>query len=214
MRQFHRWWGYRKEGQGTLNASIPWLVFGAIDFLQNWLDETKQVFEYGSGGSTVFFAEKVHQIVSIEHDADWYSLVAAHIYQKKLSNVIYILREPLPDAQYNQRTASNPDDFVSGRTSYHGLGFKEYASSIDHYGSFDLIVIDGRVRTACIKKALPHLNKNGLLLLDNAERTYYLEPFPELKDKSKWEAILFEGHFPFSPASVVNQTALFKKLYS
>ena len=38
---------------------------------------------------------------------------------------------------------------------------------------FDLILVDGRNRKGCIIQSLSKLKKGGILMLDNAERSYY-----------------------------------------
>ena len=38
---------------------------------------------------------------------------------------------------------------------------------------YDIICIDGRHRVKCLINSIDKLNKNGLLILDNAERHYY-----------------------------------------
>ena len=47
-----RWWRLRSPGS-PMTAGIPWIAFGAIDFLQRRDLSGARVFEWGSGGSTL-----------------------------------------------------------------------------------------------------------------------------------------------------------------
>ncbi|MFT3980969.1 MAG: hypothetical protein QM687_10900 [Ferruginibacter sp.] len=207
---FPRWWYYRKRKGNTLSYSVPWLVFGAIDYLGKWLSADKKVFEYGSGGSTVFFAKRSYAVISVEHDAEWYHFVKDSLEQQGLKNVDYRLIQPEEIPGFDQLELQRPGDFISGVGSFWGMSFERYVNSIAGQQP-DLVIIDGRARSSCIAAAMPLIPKGGILLLDNAERNRYLQPFPELDDTSRWEKIVFEGHFPFGSASILNKTILFRK---
>lgn len=58
---------------------IPWFNYPVIHFLDNRLNPTHDVFEYGSGSSTVWFADRVNRVVSVEHDPGWAELVASDL---------------------------------------------------------------------------------------------------------------------------------------
>lgn len=51
---------------------IPWYTYPAIAFLDQFDFSDKNVFEYGSGNSSRFWAKRARTIVSVEHDSDWY----------------------------------------------------------------------------------------------------------------------------------------------
>lgn len=211
---FNKWRKYRLSSQGTIDHRVPWLVFSCIDFLDEWLKKDMQVFEYGSGGSTLYFAEKVGRIISIEHDAKWFGYARTVIEQAGFDNIHYQLIEPVAAEESRNKDCTIPENYVSCFAEYQGFDFSTYASSIDRHANelFDLVVVDGRVRHSCIAHALKKVKLNGALLLDNADRVYYLKPFPQLMDARKWKEIDFTGHFPFSPASVVNSTKVFIKI--
>ncbi len=211
---FSQWRKYRLSTKGTIDHRIPWLVFSCIDFLDKWLKKDMQVFEYGSGGSTLYFAEKTGKIISIEHDAKWFNYAQTVIEKAGFDNISYSLIEPKAMENNLPVDCSKPENYTSCFLEYKGYEFSTYASAIDQYTneSFDLVVVDGRVRHSCIMHAMKKVKQNGVLLLDNADRSYYLKPFPELLDKHKWKLVEFIGHFPYAPASIVNTTKLFVKL--
>ncbi|HYF21606.1 MAG TPA: hypothetical protein VEA40_27340, partial [Ramlibacter sp.] len=59
--------------RGPLRDAWPWMAFPAIRHLEALLDKSSKVFEYGAGGSSMFFASRVGELVSVEHDAGWFA---------------------------------------------------------------------------------------------------------------------------------------------
>lgn len=51
--------------------SIPWLTYPMIEFLDGLDTSTKSVFEYGAGGSTLYWARRAASVVSVELDGAW-----------------------------------------------------------------------------------------------------------------------------------------------
>lgn len=170
------------------------------------------VFEYGSGGSSLFFASRVNHLYSVEHDAAWFAAVQKKIQEKNIKNLSYTLMRPEPVSPI-LNDCGNPDLYRSCMKEYKGFSFETYVKSIDQYPDqfFDMVIVDGRARPSCIQHAVRKIKKNGVLLLDNANRSYYLQSFPDLMDAAQWQKIVFEDHFPVSPASVLNTTMVFIK---
>src|SRR5215470_9498452 len=63
------------NGKTPLDLEVPWFSYAAIDFLDTFLKPNMTVCEYGSGGSTVFFARRVRSVFSIEDNSKWHELV-------------------------------------------------------------------------------------------------------------------------------------------
>lgn len=161
-----------------LRKPSPWLTFSSIDYLTGWIgDRTDlRVFEYGSGGSTIFWGKHSGLVVSIEHDEQWYQRVNAHI-QKK---AVHDFRLVLPEKVADECAAFDPADPALFRTSDESLrdfSFQKYVSQIqdfpDHF--FDIILVDGRSRPACIISSVAKIKKGGLLIIDNADIDYYFK---------------------------------------
>ncbi|RAX52078.1 hypothetical protein CCY99_07985 [Helicobacter sp. 16-1353] len=67
---------------------IPWYTYPAIEFLGNLDFSKKNILEYGSGNSSLFWAKRAKMVVSIENDREWFKEVAS----KKLPNQeIYLI---------------------------------------------------------------------------------------------------------------------------
>jgi Methyltransferase domain len=141
-------WEYR-------NPEKPWLTSGAVVYLEKVLNKGMAGFEFGSGRSTGWFAQKLGSLVSIEHDETWYHRVRAMLDGAGVTNIEYRL-VPL------DHLATLPEQPV-----YDPL--PRYVSSIESAAdeTLDFVVVDGHYRTACISKSLSKLKPGGLLLVDD-----------------------------------------------
>src|SRR4051812_5548373 len=111
------------NGKTPLDLEIPWFSYSAIDFLEEFLSKSMTVCEYGSGGSTLFFAQRTASVFSIEDNAQWYDSVSRRLNEKKISNVTLKLC---------------PFDFKNPA----GFEQSEYLNAIPDQ-RFDVIVVDG-----------------------------------------------------------------------
>jgi protein-L-isoaspartate O-methyltransferase len=118
----------------------PWLVFSAVKYLAANIS-SRRVFEFGSGMSTLWFAERCAQVVSVESNAVWYN----DIRQRSTS---------LPNVQIIY--ADTKEDYLRAIAS--------------DSGKFDLIVIDGLYRGECAALARRYLSRDGLIVVDNTDK--------------------------------------------
>jgi hypothetical protein len=58
-----------------LGNPIPWYTYPAIEYLQGLDFSTSQVLEFGSGASSLWWARRAKSVLSVEHDATWFSKV-------------------------------------------------------------------------------------------------------------------------------------------
>jgi predicted O-methyltransferase YrrM len=143
---------------------IPWLPDLSIEYLESIVRPEMTVFEWGAGGSTLFLAERVSNLVSIEHDPDWYHQVTAQL--------LDLLKKPF-DIRLVQE--------ISGA----------YVDVINTFSfQFDLILVDGRARPACLTNAAQKVAKGGWIVLDNSGRPHYQEAIALF---SGWEEVRFRG---------------------
>src|SRR5882724_5296346 len=75
VRDFAAWRRTQRKFKDPLEMRRPWLSFAATRFLERQLKPAGRVFEWGSGNSTIFFAERVAEVVSVEYDSAWVQLV-------------------------------------------------------------------------------------------------------------------------------------------
>lgn len=161
-------------GHSPVNDRRPWMNFRVIAWLESYLKPDMRVFEYGSGGSTLFFAERVAHVVSVEHDESFHAFITQQIEHAGLSNCTYILSNPrpvTPDAVPPYGCTSFTSEWPTQRT----MSFEAYVKTIDEHpdGSFDLVTVDGRARPSCAQRALHKIKDGGWLLVDNMERSRY-----------------------------------------
>jgi hypothetical protein len=125
---------------------LPWLTYSFIDFITERLSKEFNVFEFGSGNSTLFFARKVKDVTSVEHNIEWYNK----------------LKSKIPD---NSKLILS----ISDRSEDYIAGLKQSDKK------FDLIIIDGIHRVDCCLSASNYLTDKGVIILDDSERELYSE---------------------------------------
>src|SRR5438874_12120928 len=74
------------NGKTPLDLEIPWFSYAAIDFLDGFVEPHMTIFEYGSGGSTLFFAQRARSVYSVEDNSKWFELVSQRLLEKSVSN--------------------------------------------------------------------------------------------------------------------------------
>lgn len=122
----------------------PWWGRSVIDLIKKHLNKSMRVFEWGSGNSTLFWSKYVEEVVSIEHNRNWY---------EKMLNIVS------ENVKLNYYELEYDGDYCKAI-----LKEKDY---------FNIILVDGRDRVECMKNAVKYLTEDGILILDNSEREYY-----------------------------------------
>lgn len=115
----------------------------------------------GQRPSTIWLSRLGATVTAIEHDPDWAAKVRDKTAGFAATRVIAV-------------PAANEGVIGSGKKGFEGQYFDAYVHAIrDHAGPFDLIVIDGRAREACLAEAIPKLAPGGLILFDDTRRARY-----------------------------------------
>ncbi|MDD5348914.1 MAG: class I SAM-dependent methyltransferase [Chthoniobacteraceae bacterium] len=148
-------------GRTPLQLQLPWFSLPSIEFLDRFVTPAMEVFEYGAGGSTLYFARRAGRVVSTENDPAWVERVERALASGGFGNA---------EVQYR------PFDF------HHAEGFEQsdYLHSIPQR-LFDVIVIDSAeedetmVRPACFRHAEARVRPGGIIVVDDAWR------YPELR---------------------------------
>jgi hypothetical protein len=76
--QYYKRWKHLL-GKDPINEKLPWITFKAIDFIKKNTKCTDKVFEYGGGGSTLYFLDRVAEVVTVEHDQEWFRILQRKI---------------------------------------------------------------------------------------------------------------------------------------
>src|SRR5690554_7836675 len=90
IKQFRRWYNDKRSGDTTLSRELPWMTYDAIDFLSSIAAPDHEVFEWGSGGSTLFFARRCDRVISVEHDKKWNNFLKEKLLDLSINNVEYL----------------------------------------------------------------------------------------------------------------------------
>jgi predicted O-methyltransferase YrrM len=202
------WVSSQREGRSTMTDEMPWLTYEAIDFLNRYVRKTMRVFEFGGGGSSVYFAKHAGHVITVEHDARWFEAMCTAIERKGITNWDGNL---VTAVEGGTGEIGDPDAYLSGDEIFHGKNFKAYASFIDRYddNSFDIIIVDGRARPSCTKHAIPKLKKGGWLIIDNSDREYYFTAFREILHTQFDQISNQKGPAPY--CTWFTQTGIWKK---
>lgn len=177
VRYYVRWARALRSGANSMDARAAWISFPATEALSRLLKPTDRVFEYGGGGSTLFWLDRVAEVVTVEHDAQWYAALEKRMQQEGGARWTGLLVPANPGTLVPNPDPADPAHFASADEASQGFNFRDYVQAIDRFpdGHFDVLMIDGRARTSCLAQATPKLKHGGLLVLDNAERTHYTE---------------------------------------
>ena len=182
-----------------LETPSPWLTFDAIQFLIPRLWKGMRVFEFGSGGSTLFWLLHGAHCVSVEHDPDWYALVRERLGPE--ASIDYRLVPPeLVEASNRHGGPADPDAYTSSVSAFRSFSFRRYAAQINEFHDewFDLVMVDGRARPSCIKHSVSKIKIGGMMCVDNADRDYYFERTRNYLEG--FDAVEFPGVGPVSDA--------------
>jgi SAM-dependent methyltransferase len=145
--------GFSQDEYGN---PIPWMTYNAIDFLEKNLKPEHEVFEFGLGASSIFFAKRVKRVTSLETNRKWLDIVKE---KGAPENLEMILME---------------DGLIKE-------AYENYAKNSKR--KFDFIVVDSLKRFECVKNSINALKSEGRLILDDSERPNYYKIFDFLKER-------------------------------
>jgi hypothetical protein len=166
-----RHWAYSltkvHDSLAIAKLDVPWWTYGAIAEVTSWLeardDRPVRVFEYGSGASTFWLAKRATEVHSVEHHRGFGEMMAREL--APLPQVSLRIVEPVPSAH---------PAIPSAKEGHGGLDFSDYVESIEEVpGKFDVVVVDGRAREACLAAAVGRLAPGGIVIFDNSMRRRY-----------------------------------------
>ncbi len=133
-----------------------------------WRLRPRRILEWGSGYGTLYFTRRYSEFdawLSVEHSGEWAGRIR-HL---------------------------NTDSRVEIVSVETGDGFSDYVDYPATRGPFDLVLVDGRARRACLDRAPHYLTGRGCLILHDAGRAQY-QPLPScFKDSCLCEDYRDEG---------------------
>jgi hypothetical protein len=168
----------------------PYIVKPMIPVLEDLLKTTDKVFEWGSGSSTFWFAERVLRVVTVEHDDRWAALMYEEGLKRDTQN-IRMWHTPSYTPEHYAKTILIPENRIL----------------------WDLIFIDGpqETRNRCVELAMPYIVYGGSILLDNSN-TIEVQEGIKLMEEKGWKGKRIDGPFYLGPHFMgTGQTGLWQK---
>ncbi|HJO92915.1 MAG TPA: hypothetical protein QF753_05925 [Victivallales bacterium] len=175
----------------------PWMTDAEIAVIKQILinSKPKKILEWGAGSSTIFFSNLLPKKISwtsIEHNKKYSEMVKTTLKKKLIlnwykNNTLYktqffplFLKKICNFNKNNQRRqitihhiAPNhlpfSDKYEDGAYS----DMKDYIDFPKNKNEYDLIFIDGRARSQCLRHALSLIKVDGIVILHDAHREYY-----------------------------------------
>lgn len=145
-------WQWMDDKSGLV---FPWFTKPFLDVLVTWNMEDWDIFEWGSGYSTIWFASHCHSVVSIDNDNEWVCAIKKQLASLKITNTTLKCRAGKPP--YGIGEGGEDSDIVQAINEDDKL--------------YDCIIIDGLYhRNACAIEALKHIKPSGIIILDNANQ--------------------------------------------
>jgi SAM-dependent methyltransferase len=145
-----------RRRQSAFDLSMPWISYPAIDFLDRYLQPSMLVYEYGSGGSTVWLAQRARHVVAVEHDPQWAKALTSRLVSTGLDSKV--------DLRLREVSRESREAFVAS----------PYAQAMPDAPA-DLIIIDGPdrypwldLRLCAFHLAEERVKPGGVILLDDS----------------------------------------------
>ncbi|MEL6330115.1 MAG: hypothetical protein AAFR38_10665 [Planctomycetota bacterium] len=148
---------------------IPWFTYPAIEYLSRFDLRGVSVFEFGCGHSTLWWRRLGADVWSVEHDAGWCERVRAR--------------------------SEHPDRLMFRDEEAAYAGAIDEASEAQG-GPFDIVLVDGVWRNACVGRGLARLADDGMVILDNSD--WYADAAATLRGAG-FVPIDFSGFGPINP---------------
>ena len=150
------------------NDPIPWMNYNVISFFKQKLNRQIDMFEFGSGYSSMFFSKYVNTLTSLEYDNNWFNFIKSQLPENADLHLCHLDK---------------------------GLEYSRFLLTLNK--KYNLILIDGADRVNCIKSAIKSLTTNGVIVLDDSQRIEYNEGI-EFLEINGFKNIKFEGIKPGS----------------
>lgn len=160
---------YRKESIDRDGKPLPWCTYSFIQFIEPRLNSTMDIFEYGCGNSTLWYADKVKSVTSVDHDLQWVEKISSRIPK----NAVVLFASMSEAGKYS-------------------------ASILLNDKRYHIIVIDGRDRNNCVLQSLHRLTDDGIIVFDNSQLPEYADSM-QLLFQSGFRRIDFFGMLPIVP---------------
>ena len=172
--QYRNWKSRHSRANYWHKHRLPLMRIREILLLEELLAnlQPSKCLEWGSGYSTLYypqFATPRTHWMAIEHNAEWAERIS------DLNENPHVKVVSIPAQQFPW-TDANDDG------AYYDL--KDYVDYAGMSKPYDFILVDGRARIECLKRAYEWISDEGVVVLHDSMRQYYHPPlkiFPHQK---------------------------------
>jgi len=160
---------------------IPGLNQDVILALEKLLNKKSKVFEFGTGGSTVWLAKRVGELVSVEYDPKWFKVLCDGVNMDFGGTPKHV--------KLNLKSGTQHNLWIISETTRQRIGM-DFIESITPYPDdyFDVVLVDGRARVSCMLNARRKVKPGGTIILDDSQRAHYQHGIGQMAD---WESRYF-----------------------
>ena len=162
--------------------NIPWFSYSAVDFLQKYCQQHQnlQVFEFGSGSSTLFFQRKKYRTFSLETSKTWFNIIT-----QKLSA---LMSGAWQENYFSNQNKINGAVVFLLENAYQNPNYYQFLpQNFNSKQQFDIILVDSLHRLQCVLHSLEFLKPEGLLIVDDFERKNYHKIAQYLTEKNFYQ---------------------------
>jgi hypothetical protein len=155
---------------------IPWYTYPAIDFLRELDLAQCKVAEFGSGHSTLWWAERAGQVLALESNPEWFEAIS----QKT---------EAMPHVDV-RRVATPAEAKSHLQPDFYDIIVVDDGSGVGPKG-----------RPLNVETAFAMVKRTGIVIVDNADTSYGTGghyPIIESGNEAGWLRVDFVGHAPGS----------------
>lgn len=161
---------------------LPWYTYPAIEYLAQFDYSQKKIFEFGCGYSSLFWANRAAQVVSIEDNPKWFEKWR---HEFKAQNLDIRWRD---EGEIYEKAIFEDDSL------------------------YDVIVVDGKRREKCCETAVQKLSAGGMIILDDSDRINTSLEYVKSVDVLKSADLIQVDFYGFCPMNnYTKTTSLFLK---
>ena len=155
---------------------IPWYTYPAIEYLSQFDYGGKRIFEFGCGYSSLFWADRAEQVISIEDNPNWFAK-----WQEEFK------RDNLDIRWRDEGDIYEKAVFEDGCL-------------------YDVIVVDGKRRAECAAAAIQKLAPGGLIILDDSDRINTSQEYVKAVAALKNADLIQVDFYGFCPMNCYTKT--------
>lgn len=121
-------------------SPVGWFTYPFLEHIQGCDISKLRIFEWGGGNSTIMWARRCKEVVTIENDDSWADFLKKNTVNYK--NIHFFLAKE------------------------HNLYIRYI---LDYIDNIDIVLIDGKWRYECAAMTLRNVSQDVLIILDNSE---------------------------------------------